>query len=213
MNTQRLVRHRLVTWLAPIVIGVLATSLVVAPAFAATARIERSRHVKVSGKALPTSNDVGASNDPAIGMTAPTITGQGFDGSTVTFAGDGKPRVVLFLAHWCPHCQAEVPRIVKLAKKGKLAGVEVQAVATNTDKSFPNYPPSKWLKREHWPFTPVMADDSKARALAAFGGDGFPFFVVIGANGKVAARASGEIAPSDIVKVFKRLVAGTSLFG
>ena len=101
---------------------------------------------------------------------------------------------------------------MKLAKQGKLAGVEINTVATNTDKSFPNYPPSKWLKREHWPFTPVLADDSKARALAAFGGDGFPFFVVIGANGKVVARASGEIAPSDIMTVIKRLVAGKSVF-
>ena len=148
----------------------------------------------------------------AIGRTVPTIAGQGFDGSAVRFVSHGKPRVVLFLAHWCPHCQAEVPRMVKLAKQGKLAGVEIDTVVTNTDKSFPNYPPSKWLKREHWPFAPVLADDSKSRALAAFGGDGFPFFVVIGANGKVVARASGEIAPSDIARVFKDLVAGKSVF-
>jgi thiol-disulfide isomerase/thioredoxin len=207
MSTQRLVRR-----LAPILIVVLATSVAVAPAFAATARLERSSHVKVSGKALPTSNDVGDSADPAIGRTVPTIAGQGFDGSAVRFVSDGKPRVVLFLAHWCPHCQAEVPRMVKLAKQGKLAGVEIDTVVTNTDKSFPNYPPSKWLKREHWPFAPVLADDSKSRALAAFGGDGFPFFVVIGANGKVVARASGEITPSDIARVIKDLVAGKSVF-
>ena len=159
MNTQRFVRR-----LAPFLVGVISTSLAVGPAFATTASVERSPHVKVSGKALPTSNDVGDSADPAIGRTAPTITGQGFDGSTVTFASDGKPRMVLFVAHWCPHCQAEVPRIVKLAKQGKLAGVEINTVATNTDKSYPNYPPSKWLTREHWPFTPVLADDSQARA-------------------------------------------------
>ena len=51
--------------------------------------------MQVTGKALPSSNDVGDSNDPAIGMTVPTITGQGFDGSKVTFANDGKPRVVI----------------------------------------------------------------------------------------------------------------------
>ena len=212
MNTHRLVRHRLVRRFATILIGVLAASLAVTPVFGATARIERSRHVKVTGKALPMSDHVGDSSDPAIGMKVPTISGQGFDGSTVTFASDGKPRLVLFLAHWCPHCQAEVPRIVKLAKQGKLTGVEIDAVTTNTDKTFPNYPPSKWLKREHWPFTPVLADDSKGRALAAFGGNAFPFFVLVGADGTVAARESGEIAPSDIVKVVKRLVAGTSVF-
>jgi thiol-disulfide isomerase/thioredoxin len=204
--------RRFVPRFAPLLIAALAATVATGPAFATTSRLERSRHVKVSGKALPTSTDVGDSHDPAIGMTAPTISGQGFNGSTVTFANDGKPRVVLFLAHWCPHCQAEVPRIVKLAKKEKLAGVEIDAVATNTDSSYPNYPPSKWLKREHWPFTPVLADDAKARALVAFGGDSFPFFVVVGANGKVVARASGEIAPADIVRVIKRLLAGKSVF-
>lgn len=194
-------------------VGVISTSLTVTPALAASTHIELSKHVKVTGKALPSSNDVGDSNDPAIGKTAPTISGQGFNGSKVTFANDGKPRVLLFFAHWCPHCQAEVPRLVKLAKQGKIAeGVEIDTVTTNTNKSFPNYPPSKWLKREHWPYSPILADDAKARALTAFGGDGFPFFVLVGANGKVVARASGEIAPSDIVRVIKNLVAGKSVF-
>ena len=79
MNTWRYARK-----VAPILIGVLATSFAVAPAFAVSARVERSRHIKVTGKALPTSSDVGNSKDPAIGKTAPTIAGQGLDGSAVT---------------------------------------------------------------------------------------------------------------------------------
>jgi thiol-disulfide isomerase/thioredoxin len=188
-------------------IGVTAGS-----ASAATPARQTSTKVKVVGTKLETSGDVGSSSDPAIGKSAPTISGQGLDGQAVSFANDGKPRVLIFVAHWCPHCRAEVPRLVKLAKQGKLAGVEVQLVATGTNKDLPNYPPSKWLAREKWPFTPVLADDSQSRALTAFGGNSFPFFVFIGADGKVAARASGELDPSTIAKAVKALAAGQSVF-
>ena len=61
----------------------------------------------------------------------PTLTGQSlFDGSDMTIAPTGKPQAIVFLAHWCPHCQAEVPRIVALAKAGKLDGIDVVGVAT-----------------------------------------------------------------------------------
>ena len=53
----------------------------------------------------------------------------------------------MFLAHWCPHCQAEMPRLVALAKAGKLDGVDVTGVATGTNPGYPNYPPSAWLKK------------------------------------------------------------------
>ena len=31
-----------------------------------------------------------------------------FDGTPVEIAPDGKAKLVVFLAHWCPHCRAEV---------------------------------------------------------------------------------------------------------
>ena len=188
-------------------VGVAAGS-----ASAATPTRQTSAKIKVVGTPLKTSSSIGASDDPAIGKPAPTISGQGFDGEAVSFANDGKPRMLIFVAHWCPHCRAEVPRLVKLAKQGKLDGVEVQAVATGTNKDLPNYPPSKWLAREKWPFTPVLADDSKSRALTAFGGNSFPFFVLISADGSVAVRGSGELEPSLIASAVKALVAGTPIF-
>src|SRR5581483_5289824 len=128
------------------------------------------------------------------------------------FQNDGKARVVLFLSHSCPHCQAEVPRIVKLAKQEKLAQVEIDTVTTNTYKQLPNYPPSKWLKREHWPFTPIMADDSHLRAFLGYGGQAFPYFVFVSADGTIAGRFSGEIPPKALAEVARRLAAGESLY-
>ena len=43
----------------------------------------------------------------------PRWTGQSFDGTPLAInPGDGKPKLVVFVAHWCPHCQAEVPRVL-----------------------------------------------------------------------------------------------------
>lgn len=194
---------------------VLATTLalVAGPAGAKTSKTELSKKVVVAGTALKASDAVGSAADPAIGKTAPTLTGQGFDGKKVTIGGPGKPRIVIFLSHSCPHCQAEVPRIVKLAEQGKLDGVEVETVTTNTSKELPNYPPSKWLAREDWPFTKVLADDAELRAFIGYGGEAFPYFVLLDAEGKVVARATGEIAPKTIAAAAKNLAAGKSVFG
>jgi cytochrome c biogenesis protein CcmG/thiol:disulfide interchange protein DsbE len=133
-----------------------------------------------------------------------------FDGKPVTIAPDGKPQMIVFVAHWCPHCQNEVPRLVELAKQGVFKGVDVTAVATGTNDTYPNYPPSAWLKRVGWPF-PVMADSASGSAANAYGLSAYPYFVLVDANGKIAARSTGEVAPADISANVEALRAGTPL--
>ena len=173
---------------------------------------ERSPRVRVTDGPLLPSDDMGTANDDEIGEVAPTLEGLSLTGKKVTFANDGTPRIVLFLSHSCPHCQAEVPVIVKLAKQGKLDGVEVDTVATNTTKSLPNWPPSKWLKRERWPFRPVLADDGRLHAFVSYGGQAFPYFVFVDAEGKVVARVSGELPRSTLTQAAQKLAAGEPFF-
>lgn len=194
-----------------VVAVVVAGSMAAAPVAAKGAKQQVGPKVELDGAALPKGgDDLGTRDDPAIGKTAPTLTGEGFDGEPVTFAS-GAPRIVIFLSHSCPHCQAEVPRIVKLEKRAKLDGVEVQTVTTNTSEDLPNYPPSKWLKREKWPFSPVLADDARLRAFLGFGGETFPYFVFIDAAGTVVARVSGEIEPSALAAAARRLAEGRAV--
>jgi thiol-disulfide isomerase/thioredoxin len=196
------------------VLAALALVLVAAAPAQAAPKLddERSPRVVITKKALAQSEDLGTSKDPAIGKVAPTLKGLSLAGKPVTVGNDGKPRIVLFLSHSCPHCQAEVPEIVKLAQAGKLDGVEVDTVATNTTKSLPNWPPSKWLKREHWPYSPVLADDSRLRGFAAYGGTAFPYFVFVGADGKVVARVTGELPAATLAEAARRLAADEPFF-
>ena len=144
--------------------------------------------IQIQGTALPPVPSDGSA-DPAIGSPAPTIVGD-----TVSVEpGGGTPMLVMFLAHWCPHCQREVPRVVEWVKQnGKPDGVGVISVATQTTASQGNYPPGDWLDREGWPF-PIIFDDESSTAWSAYGAGGFPYWVVIDRDGNVAGRFSGEL--------------------
>ena len=145
--------------------------------------------VTVSGTPLPAFPDSGA--DPAVGKAAPGLRGTDFDGKPVVIAPDGRPKLIMFVAHWCPHCQREVPLIARWLKGGMPARVELYSVATSTNAQQPNYPPSAWLAREGWPL-PVLTDDANGTAAQAYGLTSFPYFVFIDSSGKVAERLTGE---------------------
>lgn len=166
--------------------------------------------VTVSGNAL--AQYTGASTDAAVGATMPTLTGKSLSGVGAEIAPNGNPQMLVFVAHWCPHCQAEVPRIVKLAGEGVLDGVDVTAIATGTNPGYPNYPPSTWLKDVKWPFD-VMADSTQGTAAKAYGLTSYPFIVFVDKDGKVVGRTSGEIAPAELTKMVEALKAGEPIPG
>jgi thiol-disulfide isomerase/thioredoxin len=149
--------------------------------------------VEVSGTPLEQSRTLGAS-DPVVGETAPSLAGQQFDGAPISIEPDGKPKVVMFLAHWCPHCQAEVPRIQEwLDENGMPTDVELYTVATGTTSSRSNFPPGNWLRDEGWS-VPTLVDDEQSSAANAYGLSSYPFFVVLDTSGDVVVRASGELS-------------------
>jgi hypothetical protein len=165
--------------------------------------------VDVEGATLPAFDGNGNADD-AVGETLPTLVGENFDEDAVTVAPDGTPQILLVLIHSCPHCQAEVPRVVELADEGVFDGVTVTAIPTNTGEQYANYPPSSWLEREKWPF-PVLLDDTKGTAAGALGTTTVPFFVFVDADGNVAGRASGEVDGADLTKIVDALKAGDEL--
>ena len=150
--------------------------------------------VTVEGRPLPPSQDLGP-GDPAVGQPFPVLEGQNLlDGAPLEIADDGRPKVITFLAHWCPHCQAEVPRIQEwLDENGLPEDVDLYAVSTSVAQAQGNFPPASWLVREGWQ-VPTMADSTDRAAATAAGVSGFPYFVAVDANGDVVERASGELS-------------------
>lgn len=164
--------------------------------------VAQSFPVTVTGDPLPPLG--GDAIDAAVGMMAPQLTGQTFDGSTVTVApGDGQAYMVVFLAHWCPHCNAEIPRLVSWYESGDVpANLRIIGVSTAVAADRPNYPPSEWIVETRWPWE-IMADSSDVSAAAAFGVSGFPFFAIVGSDGVVKVRQSGQVE----TEILKQLVA------
>ena len=161
--------------------------------------LAQTQPVTVSGNPLPMLPDSGA--DAALGSAVPELKGAAFDGSAINIANDGHPKIVIFVAHWCPHCQAEVPVITKwIADNGAPAGVDVYAVSTGVSKDLPNYPPSSWLAKEKWPL-PTLADSNDSVAAQAFGLSAYPYFVVVNASGKLMYRATGELETTRLAQL------------
>ena len=144
----------------------------------------------VSGDSLPQFQS--AQDDPAIGSLVPEITGVDFDGNPVRIEHNGKAKMVLFIAHWCGFCQAEVPEVTAwLAANSVPDNVEFISVATSVDRLAVNFPPSDWLERENWP-VPVILDSAGSEAYVAYGAGGFPFWAMVGPDGALLARVSGQ---------------------
>ncbi len=154
-----------------------------------------TRDVEVVGDPLVRLED--PTDDPAVGQPAPVLRGETIDGEAITIPGDG-PAVLVFLAHWCPHCQREVPVLVDhFAQNGLPEDVDVFGVATSIDPASPNYPPSEWFERESWEL-PTLYDSGDDTAGKAFGLSGYPYFVAIDGDGNVVARTSGELDPAQL---------------
>ena len=159
----------------------------------------------VTGTALP-AYDPGVV-DPAVGQPAPQVEGASFDGTPVSIKADGRPKLILFVAHWCSHCQTEVPVVQSwLDAKGLPAGVDLISVSSANDPTLPNYPPDAWLARERWS-SPVIVDRDRGIATA-YGLTAFPYWVAVDADGKVAGRLSGELTPDQLDTLVASLTGG-----
>jgi thiol-disulfide isomerase/thioredoxin len=192
-----------------IVIGVVVALVVIAGVVAlvvtseggddaAADAVQEQGTVEVSGDSLPEYPADGGlaadpATDPAVGMTPPTLSGQDFAGEPVSIDPANGPMVVVFAAHWCPHCQKEIPLIQDWIDEGNLPeGVQVNLVSTGVQANQNNYPPSEWLAQEGWS-EQVLLDNPDQTAAQVYGLSGYPYLVFVDGDGAVTQRASGEL--------------------
>ena len=162
--------------------------------------VESNQPVVVTGDPLP-GLDAVVDVDPAIGTAMPLVEGAGFDGRPVTVGGPtAGPTLYVFLAHWCPHCNDEIPELIELENRdGIPEGVGIVAISTAVDETAPNYPPSEWLVDKNWPSQwPVMADSADSTSFVVNGGGGFPYLLIADADGNVLDRASGTKSAEEL---------------
>lgn len=171
-----------------------------------------SQPVTITGDSL-TPFDATLSPDPAVGLDAPVLSGLNFSGEPIVADPADGPYMLVFLAHWCPHCNAEVPRLNDWKNSGAVPPeLNVIGVATAVSSASENFPPAVWFSNKGWQW-PVIVDEANGdggeagKAAQAFGASGWPYFVIVGADGKVKARVSGQIEVADLQAIVDAALA------
>jgi thiol-disulfide isomerase/thioredoxin len=170
---------------------------------------DQTAPVEVAGTPLPPfANEAG---DGAVGAPIPESFGTDFDDAEVQIVADGTPKAIVFLAHWCPHCQSEVSEITSYVDGGGTfpEGVEIVSVSTSVDSVRGNYPPSSWLEDEGWSY-PVMRDDDQGTVSVAYGMAGTPFWVFVDADGNVSQRVSGAQGVNTVIAAMEQIAPGAA---
>lgn len=167
--------------------------------------------VTVDGPSLPAFTEAIQNGAPDIGLCEPVpiVSGYDYAGDEITVdpASDG-PTLVVLLAHWCPHCNREIPVLNQWRDSGEVPeNLNIVGVSTGVDPTSANYPPDEWLPAMDWQW-PVLADsdagaddpddDVVSSAFRAYGGTSFPTMLLVGSDGRLLARFSGEF-PADII--------------
>ena len=127
-------------------------------------------------------------------------------GAQKTFEGlKGKIAVVYFWATWCEPCQKEAPQLKALHDKYRDKNVEVLGIAMdNADKV-------KDFVAKHQLTFPIVYGGREAIELSKNLGNslgGIPFLVVIGKDGKIVERITGETKDGRVEGIITPLLGG-----
>jgi cytochrome c biogenesis protein CcmG/thiol:disulfide interchange protein DsbE len=196
-----------------VILAVVALAVVAAIGAIAFLSVEEQASVKrledIAGPVVLTGDPLppfagGDAPDPleGQGVAAPAATALTMAGAEVAIgAGAGRGQVLVFLAHWCPVCQQEVPTLAQVARSvGVPDGVELVAIMTGLDPGRPNWPPDAWLEREGLGATAtIVRDDVQGTLLRAYGLNAYPAWAVVGPDGTLLGRRTGLIDAGGIV--------------
>lgn len=157
--------------------------------------------VTVTGSALPMLGST--ATDAAVGLPVPEISGTDFAGSALTIAANGKAKLIVALAHWCPYCNEEAPILIDWYAAGVPESVEVISLHVYSNPAKANFPPADWVADIDWNL-PLIADDAANTLVATLGIPAVPFWLLVAADGTVMERATGQVDAATL----DRIVAG-----
>jgi cytochrome c biogenesis protein CcmG, thiol:disulfide interchange protein DsbE len=140
--------------------------------------------------------------DAAEGLPSPVITARDFDDQEFVIGAPGRAQVLVFLAHWCPVCNQELPTLRDLVSAGGVPDdVDLVFVTTGLDPGRPNWPPQRWLADAGLASVTTVRDDVGDPLMRAYGLRAYPAWAVIDAEGTVVARRQGLLPAVGIAQL------------
>lgn len=138
--------------------------------------------------------------------TIPEIHGVSILGKPFKIENDGRNKIILFLAHWCPHCQTEVDTFGSWIKsRGLPKDIDFYAIATANNPSQQNYPPETWLLNENWEI-PTIKDTPSDNIAQLFGVTSFPFWALVDSENRLLTRLTGTFEMDEIDVILSKIL-------
>lgn len=139
----------------------------------------------------------------AVGEAVPTWVAPslGGDGDVRWSDAVGRPTVLSVWAPWCPHCQAELPRLD--AALQAYPQIELVTVATSIGDR-PGPTPQEYLDDVGSSFQ-VGVDDAADTLMRGLGVASFPTTYYVGSDGTVMDVTTGEVDPEQLEQILARL--------
>lgn len=140
------------------------------------------------------------SDGPAgeVGTAIPTVEGQDFAGHDVGFGpGDG-PLVVMFAAHWCEYCQADLEELAAARADGSFDPPATFIAVSTRHLPFVSWPPTSAL--DLGAADEVLVDTNSAIARE-FGVSSVPQWYFIDSHGVVQERHTGTLSPDEVTEL------------
>jgi thiol-disulfide isomerase/thioredoxin len=129
------------------------------------------------------------------GDTVPAFSAPTLGGGTMNWSAyAGKPTVLAIWAPWCPHCQAELPRL----SEAMAAHPDLQLATVATAIGQEPGPSVAGYLKDHGLTFPVGIDDGKNTILNGLGVSSFPTIFYVGSDGKVVQVTTGELSPDQL---------------
>ena len=146
--------------------------------------------------------------DGALGLVLGEVAGVEYytDTELVIDPTDGTARAWLIWAHWCPHCQRELPPLSDWYSENadQYPNVELLSVTSSIDPARGN-PLEPYLDELQLPFPTILDPDL---ALAEqFGLSAYPFWVFTAGDGTTLLRIAGYLEIAQVEEIFGQLEA------
>ncbi len=149
--------------------------------------------------------------DAALGMVLGEVAGIEYYTETemTVNPADGTARAWLIWAHWCPHCQRELPPLSDWYAENadQYPNVELISVTSSIDPARGN-PLEPYLDELQLPF-PVIVDPDLTLA-EQFGLSAYPFWVFTAGDGSTLLRIAGFLEIDQVAEIFNQLEAQAS---
>jgi len=154
-------------------------------------RVPRDRIVTIDGQALLPALIVG---NPAPAFTAHDTTGQ----VLTVDSKQGKPTLLHFWVHWCPHCRSDQSQIQALFDKFHDSAA-IQLVTVNMDQERDKV--DEFMKEQHITYPVIIAQDVAAAPNGVnipelYQVRGFPVTYLIDAQGIIRKKIVGSFVES-----------------